>query len=75
LNAEHRTPNATVVANGKPEPITLPCSLDAFLAGKGLDPRQVAVERNGAIVFKADYAATRLADGDRLEIVKVVAGG
>jgi thiamine biosynthesis protein ThiS len=35
----------------------------------------VAVERNGEIVFKSAYESTQLRDGDRLEIVKVVAGG
>ena len=40
------------------------------LAGK-----RVAVERNGEIVPRGRYAATRLADGDALEIVVAVGGG
>jgi sulfur carrier protein len=40
------------------------------LAGK-----KVAVERNGEIVPRSSYGATRLADGDRLEIVVAVGGG
>ena len=75
MNLEHRTLNSSVLANGKPEPISLPCTLAKFLATKGLDPRQVAVERNGEIVFKTDYDSTPLHDGDRLEIIRVVAGG
>lgn len=75
MNAEHRTLNATILANGKPEQIGLPCSLTQFLSTKGLDPRQVAVERNGEVVFKSNYDSTQLTDGDRLEIIKVVAGG
>ena len=67
--------NATIIANGKREHISLPCSLAQFLAGKDLDPRQVAVERNGEVTFKSAYDSTQLQDGDRLEIVKVVAGG
>jgi sulfur carrier protein len=65
----------TVVANGKCEPVNFPCSLAQFLQAHQLDPRQVAVERNGEIVFKSDYSTSMLQDGDRLEIIKVVAGG
>ena len=37
--------------------------------------RKIAVERNGEIVPKSVHRATRLADGDRLEIVAAVGGG
>jgi len=40
-----------------------------------LVPAQVAVERNGALVRRADHAATSLAAGDVLEIVTLVGGG
>jgi thiamine biosynthesis protein ThiS len=41
----------------------------------GLDPRKVAVELNLEIVPRSTYAARRLTDGDRLEIVQFVGGG
>lgn len=41
----------------------------------GLDPRKVAVERNLEIVPRSTYAAVRLLDGDKLEIVQFVGGG
>ncbi len=41
----------------------------------GLDARKVAVERNLEIVPRSTYAAVRLTDGDRLEIVQFVGGG
>ena len=45
--------------------------LDALeLAGK-----RVAVEKNGEIVPRSQYADTRLAEGDALEIVVAVGGG
>ena len=40
------------------------------LAGKKL-----AIERNGEIVPRSAHGSTRLADGDRLEIVVAVGGG
>jgi sulfur carrier protein len=41
----------------------------------GLDPRKVAVERNLEIVPRSTYAATALAEGDRIEIVHFIGGG
>lgn len=38
-------------------------------------PRTVAVERNGQIVRRSDYAESHLEAGDRLEIVHFVQGG
>jgi sulfur carrier protein len=37
--------------------------------------RMVAVERNGEIVPRARWAATPLATGDRVELVRFVQGG
>lgn len=34
-----------------------------------------AVELNGAVVRRADQAATALEEGDRLEVVRLVGGG
>jgi sulfur carrier protein len=35
----------------------------------------VVVEQNGQVVQRAQFAATHLTEGDRIEIVRVVAGG
>ena len=47
----------------------------ALVAQLGLDPRKVAIERNLEIVPRSTYAATPLADGDRIEIVTFIGGG
>ncbi len=57
-----------------------PCNADGktlreYLESAGFDTSRVAVERNGEIVPKADYADTSLADGDELEVVRFVGGG
>ena len=39
------------------------------------DPKRIAVERNGDIVFKSQYYETVLEDGDSLEVVSFVGGG
>ena len=46
-----------------------------YLAATDYDPKRIAVERNGDIVFKSEYDVTILKDGDRLEIVSFVGGG
>ncbi len=47
----------------------------ALVAALGLDTRKVAVERNLEIVPRSRYAATPVADGDRIEIVHFIGGG
>ena len=46
-----------------------------YLATTSYDPKRIAVERNGAIVPKAQYGQTVLKDGDSVEIVSFVGGG
>jgi thiamine biosynthesis protein ThiS len=41
----------------------------------GLQAAAAVVEQNGVIVDRATYGSTRLAEGDVLEIVRVVGGG
>jgi len=69
--------NATahVIANGKSIEVGLPCSLHDFLVSQQLPPRSVVVELNQEAVAPSEFAQRMLAPGDRLEIVKVVAGG
>ena len=45
------------------------------LTQMGFDPKRVAVEKNGEIVPRAQYEATPLEEGDRLEVVRFVGGG
>ncbi len=65
--------NACVIANGKSIRVELPCSLESFLASQKL--RHVVVEHNGEAVSPSEFAQRQLQADDRLEIVKVVAGG
>jgi sulfur carrier protein len=39
------------------------------------DPRGVAVALNGAVVPRADWTATRPADGDTIDVLTAVQGG
>ena len=64
-----------VVANGDPVEMAEGASVEDLLAALGLGGRWVLVERNGEPVPRSDLAATLLADGDRMELVRAVAGG
>lgn len=65
----------SITANGQSIAINLPCSLEGFLVAQGLLPRSVVVEHNGEAVAPSEFFKRQLQAGDRLEIVKIVAGG
>ena len=64
-----------VIANGKEVEAQVPCSLEEFLVAQNLLPRSVVVEHNGEAVTPSEFARRQVQAGDRLEIVKIVAGG
>jgi len=64
-----------VIANGKPVQIRLPCSVHDFLLEQKLLPRSIVIEHNGEALAPSQFAARELQGGDRLELVKIVAGG
>jgi sulfur carrier protein len=65
----------TITANGQHLAVELPCSIEAFLLTQNLLPRSVVVELNGEAVSPSEFSRRQLNAGDRVEIVKVVAGG
>jgi sulfur carrier protein len=68
-------PLGIVIANGANVAAELPCTLEQFLRARNLLPRSVVVEHNGDAVTPSEFATRELRDGDRLEIVSIVAGG
>jgi thiamine biosynthesis protein ThiS len=64
-----------VLANGKPVEARFPCTIEQFLVAQGLWPRSVVVEHNGEAVAPSEFPTRPLQAGDRLEIVRIVAGG
>ena len=64
-----------VIANGTRIAAKLPCSIEEFLVAQHLPPRSVVVEHNGEAVALSEFATRQLRAGDRMEIVKIVAGG
>lgn len=65
----------TVTVNGEPCEVPAGSSVDDLIRARGLGGRWVLVERNGEPVERARLSATVLTAGDRLELVRAVAGG
>jgi thiamine biosynthesis protein ThiS len=61
--------------NGKRVELDQPTPLPSYFDRLGINPRAVAVEHNGVILERTDYANTILHDGDTVEIVRMVGGG
>ena len=65
-----------VTVNGATRLIEAPASdIATLIRALGLEGKRIAVERNGEIVPKSQYANTRVLAGDKLEIVAAVGGG
>ena len=64
-----------VTANGDPVELRDGATVEDLLHALSLGSRWVVVERNGQPVARAAFSSTPLADGDRLELVRAVAGG
>lgn len=64
-----------ITVNGAPLDWTEGMTVASLLSQQGFQPERVAVELGGNIVRRADFAATPLADGDKLEVVHFVGGG
>jgi thiamine biosynthesis protein ThiS len=67
--------NPSIIANGNLIAASLPCSIEQFLVAQNLLPRSVVVEHNGEAVAPSEFSRRQLKAGDRIEIVKIVAGG
>ena len=64
-----------VELNGEPRELGEGTTLSALIEQLALAPERVAVELNRDVVRRADWPDTRLAEGDRVEIVHFVGGG
>ena len=61
--------------NGTPRQFEAAIKVADLVRSLGLEGKRLAVERNGEIVPRSDYAAVELTNGDAIEIVVAVGGG
>jgi sulfur carrier protein len=65
-----------LTVNGAPRTLSPSVATVADLVRElALEGKRIAVECNGEIVPRSRYADTKVAEGDRLEIVGAVGGG
>jgi len=61
--------------NGKETEVPAGTTVEQMLLANGFSLQRIAVERNGEILPKADYAAEMVRDRDVFEVVNFVGGG
>lgn len=64
-----------LIVNGEPRVLPEPISVADLVSELGVTGRRIALERNGEIVPRGEFATTMLAPGDKLEIVQAIGGG
>lgn len=64
-----------ITANGKARPVEAGWTVSEFIESIGLNPKYVIVELNGEALERARFAELALNEGDRIEVVRAVAGG
>ena len=65
----------TLTVNGEPKTVPEGLTLAQLVRDLGLERNPIAVELNREVVPRDRHGETRLAPGDRLEIVTLVGGG
>jgi sulfur carrier protein len=65
----------SIVLNGSARVCNDQATVADLVRDLALEGKRIAVERNGEIVPKSRLAETRLAQGDRIEVVRAVGGG
>jgi sulfur carrier protein len=64
-----------VSVNGEEYELPEAVTVGELVERVGLANQRIALERNREIVPRSEYAATKLAEGDRVEIVRAIGGG
>jgi sulfur carrier protein len=64
-----------IFTNGKAHQIEPQKTLSALVKDFKLKPNAILLERNGEAVLRSQWDSTPLSHGDRIELIRVVAGG
>ncbi len=64
-----------ITINGQPKQFSAALTVSALLETLQLDSKRVAIELNSKVLLLEQFDASRLQDGDVLEIVQFVGGG
>ena len=65
----------TISLNGDPRKVERATNIAELIDELTLPPQATLVEHNGLALLRAEWPARTLAEGDRIEIIRIVAGG
>lgn len=69
------TPKITLFINGKAQQQNTGITLTDLLTELKLSPKMILVEHNHRALLRTEWDQAKLEHGDRLELIRVVAGG
>ena len=64
-----------ITVNGESKDVPEGTTLESLISLLALAPERLAVEFNYEVLRRAEWAATALSEGDRVEVVHFVGGG
>jgi sulfur carrier protein len=64
-----------ITLNGRPHELSGTPTIDELIERLSVKANQVAVAVNGEVIRRPDWPATRVHDGDVVEVVRAVGGG
>lgn len=65
----------TAIVNGEPRSITAARNVAQLVSELQLVPATLLIEHNGVALHRDEWDSRLLSDGDRIELVRVAAGG
>ena len=71
----HGAQRMRITINGEEQQVPEGLTASELVERIGLADQRIALEVNREIVPRSEYAQTRLAEGDRVEIVRAIGGG
>ncbi len=71
----HPAPNMQIQLNGQAHELESPSTLTELLHSLGLTGKPVVAEINCEAILPRNFSTTKIAAGDRVEIITLAAGG
>jgi thiamine biosynthesis protein ThiS len=64
-----------IILNGEPRSLVEPTTISALVRELNLIPATLLIEHNGLALHREEWNSRALCDGDKVEFIRVVAGG
>lgn len=64
-----------IILNGEPHSVAEPKTISALVQELNLVPATLLIEHNGLALHREEWNSRALREGDKVEFVRVVAGG